>query len=182
MFNDNLNLNISDLETKLNVLQKERQDQLNEIEDLKKKNVKEKEIIYEKENETKMLVSLSKELETLNNEKMACELKLAESKQQTAVSEQTLRSLENSLILAKDALKKSNEMQLSSLSENSITKQQVSSLTEEVNVLKSHLLAKDHQLNLYEEDKKMYVSTYEAKTLDLQKQLQTSKQHYEEKK
>lgn len=129
------------------------------------------------------MVLLDTKLISLYKEKIDLETKLAESETKNAIDTQTVQILENSLMLAKEELRKFNEKQLSNIATQNLNAQlNNSNFAKEIETLKVNLNEKDRQLQLCEEEKNKMNINYSTELSTLQKQLQCEKLKFKEAK
>jgi len=133
--------------------------------------------------QTKVLVLLNTKIKTLHKEKTDLEIKLAEAETQSVEATQTVRVLQNNLILAKNELIKLNETQLNNIAAQTTSAQlNADKLTKEIDTLKNNLVDKDHQLQLCKMEIDEININHKTELLNLEKKFQLEYQTFKKKR
>jgi len=130
-----------------------------------------------------VLILLSTKIKTLFKEKTDLEIKLAEAEIHSVEAAQTVRVLQNNLILAEDELIKLNKTQLNNISAHTINAQlNADILTKEISTLKNNLDEKVHELQLCKMEIDEININHKTELLNLEKKFQSECQTFKEKR
>lgn len=126
---------------------------------------------------------LNANLDTLLKEKVDLERRLAKSETQSELDTQAVQALVNSLKLANDELEKLEVKRRSTINDQILSEKLYNeALTKEKNDLFDKLKQRNQQLRRFEIEKQQMDKMYSDKLSILQKQLQSEKQKFKEKK
>lgn len=118
-----------------------------------------------------MLVLLNTKIKTLHKEKTDLEIKLAEAETQSVEATQTVRVLQNNLILVKDELKKLNGKELYD-----------NALAKEIDTLRNNLVEKDHQIQICKMEIDKININHKTELLTIEKKFQSEYEIFKEKR
>uniref|UniRef100_A0A2S2P9T1 Leucine-rich repeat-containing protein n=2 Tax=Schizaphis graminum TaxID=13262 RepID=A0A2S2P9T1_SCHGA len=132
--------------------------------------------IYDKQKN--VLLLLNTKIQTLRKEKSDLEIKLAGAEIQSVEANETIRVLQNNLILAKDELIKLNKTEV-----YNITAQTTSdTLAKEIDILKTNFAKKDNQIRLSKMEIDKININHETELINLEKKFQSEFQVFKEKR
>lgn len=127
--------------------------------------------------QTKELVLLNIQTQTLQKEKNNLEFKLTKAETQSIEDTKTMRELENSLILTKDELLKAYQKHLSDkMVQNSNTLACFNAFSKDIDTLNTCLIEKDQQLQLLKMEINKTNVSHKSELLKLTEELQSEKQ------
>ncbi|XP_026815464.1 girdin-like [Rhopalosiphum maidis] len=132
--------------------------------------------IYDKQ--TNVLLLLNTKIKTLHKEKSDLEIKLAEAEIKSVEANETMKVLQNDLILAKDELIKLNKTEIYNIAAQTTS----DTLAKEIDILKTNLAEKDNQLRLSKMEIDKININHETELINLEKKFQSEFQAFKEKR
>lgn len=130
-----------------------------------------------------MLLLLNTKIKTLHKEKTDLEIKLAEAETHSVEATETIRVLQNNLMLAKDELIKLNKTQLYNIAAQTTSAQlNTDALTKEIDILKADLVEKDIQSKLSKIEIDKIKINHKTELINLENKFQSKYQAFKEKR
>lgn len=130
-----------------------------------------------------MLLSLNTKIKTLHKEKTDLEIKLAEAETHSVEATETIKVLQNNLMLAKDELIKLNKTQLHNIAAQTTSAQlNTDALTKEIDILKADLVEKDIQSKLSKIEIDKINTNHKTELINLENKFQSKYQAFKEKR
>jgi len=130
-----------------------------------------------------VLLLLNTKIKTLHKEKTDLEIKLAEAETHSVEATETIRVLQNNLMLAKDELIKLNKTQLYNIAAQTTSAQlNTDALTKEIDILKADLVEKDIQSKLSKIEIDKIKINHKTELINLENKFQSKYQAFKEKR
>ncbi|XP_050057603.1 leucine-rich repeat-containing protein 45-like isoform X2 [Aphis gossypii] len=145
--------------------------------------IRQQEEINTYDKQTNVLLSLNTKIKTLHKEKTDLEIKLAEAETHSVEATETIKVLQNNLMLAKDELIKLNKTQLHNIAAQTTSAQlNTDALTKEIDILKADLVEKDIQSKLSKIEIDKINSNHKTELINLENKFQSKYQAFKEKR
>ncbi|KAF0751595.1 girdin-like [Aphis craccivora] len=145
--------------------------------------IRQQEEINTYDKQTNVLLLLNTKIKTLHKEKTDLEIKLAEAETHSVEATETIRVLQNNLMLAKDELIKLNKTQLYNIAAQTTSAQlNTDALTKEIDILKADLVEKDIQSKLSKIEIDKIKINHKTELINLENKFQSKYQAFKEKR